>query len=503
MPTSPTRRRPMAAISVISTLSLALALAGCASTGGLEPSAEMRDVDGYGVSRSLAGAPLSEAAFPQREWWTTLGDPQLDALIAEALKDSPSLVAADARLRKAQAQAGLADAARKPTVGASAQYAVAQLPKGLAGDELGGELLHNAVLMLNFDWPLDVWGGKRAEYEAALDQVHATQIEAQAARLTLAANIARSYIALAQAFDAQEVAQREQQRSERLQQLSRQRVAAGIDNQLSLRNAETAIATAKAQAEAAQQQIDALRNAIAALLGQGPDRGLDIAKPRLLDAPAPALPGALPSELLGHRPDVVAARWRVEAAGQGIKSAKAKFKPSIDLSAIVGLAATGFSDLFDSDALLGFGGPAISLPVFDGGQLRNNLAARDADYDLAVANYDQTVVDALHQVADALQSIRSLDAQAASLEQARSAAEAALKLADTRYQAGLGTQLDVLSTQRPLLQIEQQIAGLRAQRYAATVDLDRALGGGLDFDAPAVSGNDTPSSSNIAKAPTP
>lgn len=461
-----------------------LLVSGCASTGDLQPASAPVDPAGYALARSLAGAPLSDAAFPNRDWWRALGDPQLDALVDEALRGTPSLAAADARVRKAQAQAGLADAARKPTLGGSAQYAVAQLPEGLAGDEIGGQLMHNAVLMVNFDWPLDVWGGKRAEYEAALDQAHALQVEAQAARLALAANVARGYVALAQAFDALDVANREQARSERLLQLAKQRVDAGLDNRIALRNTETMIATAKAQAGAAQQQIDALRNTLAALLGQGPDRGLAIARPQLLKAPAPALPSVLPSELLGHRPDVVAARWRVEAAAQGIRTAKASFKPSIDLSGLVGLASTGFSDLFRSDSLLGFGGPAISLPIFDGGRLRNNLAARDADYDLAVADYDATAVQALHDVVDALQAIRSLDEQSASLQQAQAAANAALDLAQARYKAGLGTQLDVLAAQKPLLQIEQQAAGLRAQRYAAGIDLNRALGGGLEVASP-------------------
>ena len=459
-------------------------LAACASTGGLQPAAEPHPIDGHVVTRSLSGAPLSPAEFPAQDWWRSLGDPQLDALIAEALQGSPSLAAADARVRKAQAQAGLANAERKPTIGASGQYVVAQLPSGLAGDEIGGQLMHNAVLMLDFKWPLDVWGGKRADYLAALGQAHASEIEAQAARLTLAANVAHGYVALAQAFDSLDVANHEQARSEQLLGLSRQRVKAGIDSQLSMRNAEVSIATAKAQAEVAQQQIDSLRNAIAALLGESPDRGLAITRPQLLQAPAPGLPSVLPSELLGHRPDVVAARWRVEAAAQGIKSAKAKFKPSIDLSALVGLAATGFSGLFDNDALLGFGGPAISLPIFDGGRLRQNLASHDADYDLAVAGYDQTVVDGLHQVVDAVQAIRSLDAQSASLEQARAAAASAYDLASKRYHAGLSNQLDVLAVQKPLLQIEQQLVGVRAQRYAAAIDLDHALGGGLQPDAP-------------------
>lgn len=462
----------------------ALLVSGCAGTGDLQPASAPHDPTGYALTRSLAGAPLSDAAFPNRDWWRALGDPQLDVLIDEALRGTPSLAAADARVRKAQAQAGLADAARKPTVGGSAQYAVAQLPEGLAGDEIGGRLMHNTVLMVNFAWPLDVWGGKRAEYAAALDRAHASQVEAQAARLALAASVARGYVALAQAFDTLDIANREQARSERLLQLAKQRVDAGLDNHIALRNTETLIATAKAQAGAAQQRIDALRNTLAALLGQGPDRGLAIARPQLLKAPAPSLPSTLPSELLGHRPDVVAARWRVEAAAQDIKSAKASFKPGIDLSALVGLASTGIEDLFRSDSLLGFGGPAISLPIFDGGRLRNNLAARNADYDLAVADYDATAMQALHEVVDAVQAIHSLDAQSASLQQAQAAASAALDLAQARYKAGLGTRLDVLAAQKPLLQLEQQTADLRAQRYAAGIDVNRALGGGLEVASP-------------------
>src|SRR5690606_24080352 len=121
------------------------------------------------------------------------------------------------------------------------------------------------------------------------------------------------YVALAQAFDDLDLARREQARTDDLVTLGQQRIAAGLDNQAALRGNEAMAAAARAQAEAAQQRIDGLRNALAALLGQGPDRGLAIQRPHLLEAPAPALPSVLPSELLGHRPDVVAARWRVEA----------------------------------------------------------------------------------------------------------------------------------------------------------------------------------------------
>ena len=309
---------------------------------------------------------------------------------------------------------------------------------------------------------------------------------------------ARTYIALAQAFDTQDVATREQARASRLRELAAQRVEAGLDNQLQLRNADTSIGIAGQQVQAAQQQIDALRNALAALLGKGPDRGLDIARPQVLQAAAPNVPAVLPSELLGRRADVVAARWRVEAAARGVDAAQAAFKPSINLSALVGLAAGNLSDLFGSDAALGLGGPAISLPIFDGGRLRAGLSQRDADYDLAVASYNQTLVTGLREATDALQSARAFDAQIATVSEAAEAARQAFALADTRYQAGLGHQLDVLAAQRPLFQLEQQLAALRAQRLGAAVDLDRALGGGLAPTAPTSS-----STHDIAGATTP
>jgi NodT family efflux transporter outer membrane factor (OMF) lipoprotein len=500
------RHRPPRGLPFVLSFSCAaaalLVLAGCASSRGLAPGGRAIEADSLVATRSLGTPALSDAAFPARDWWTTLGDPQLDALIDEALRDSPSLAVADARVRQASAQAGLADAARRPTLGASARESVVRLPETLAPEPLGGDLSASTVLMLDFKWSPDLWGGKRAKYEAAVGQARAAQVDAQAARLTLSSNVARGYIALAQAHEMLDVAQREQARASHLRDLARQRVEAGLDNQLQLRQSESTIATARQQAQSAQQQIDALRNALAALLGKGPDRGLDITRPHLLDAPTPTMPAVLPSELLGHRADVVAARWRVEAASRGIDASKAAFKPSINLNALVGLASSGLSELFSGDALLGFGGPAISLPIFDGGALRSQLARSDADYDLAVASYNQALVGALHEVTDAVQAARSLDAQIASATQARDAAQAALQLADTRYQAGLGTQLDVLSAQRPLLQLEQQLAALRAQRYAATVDLDRALGGGLAPAGPDAA-SESHSSPDLAGAPTP
>jgi NodT family efflux transporter outer membrane factor (OMF) lipoprotein len=476
------------------TLALAFLVAGCASTHGLAPQDHPTQADSIAAARSLG--EFSSAGFPRTDWWKALGDPQLDALIDEALAGTPTLAAADARLRAAIAQAGLAESARKPNVGVGAQYSGLRIPETVAPEPLGGSYKGIVLLTMNFKYDPDFWGAKRAKWQAAIGQARAAEVEAQAARLELASNIATTYVVLAQAHAAQDVALAEQARASHLLDLSRQRVDAGLDSQLPLRQAETGVAAARQQATAAQQQIDAARNALAALLGKGPDRALSIGKPALLSAPAPGVPSVLPSELLGHRPDVVAARWRVEATQRGIDASKAAFYPSVNLAGMIGLASGGLSDLFGTDALLVQGGPAISLPIFDGGGLRNQLAKSDADYDLAVAAYNQSLVAALREVTDALQAARSIDAQIASAREASDAASAAWQLAQSRYRAGLGTQLDVLAAQQPLLQLDQQLAALRAQRLTDVIDLDRALGGGLDPVAPA-------SASDLAKAATP
>ncbi len=486
--------RPLPPSRCVRPLSAAFALAllaGCASTHGLAPASSPRDPDALAASGTFSGT-LSPAAWPSPQWWRAWNDPQLDALMTEALAGTPSLAAADARVRKAAAQADLVDAARQPSATGSVRYSGAYLPESLVPAPFGGEYSGVELGMVQFSYAPDLWGGQRARWEAAVDLARAAEIDAQQARLLLSANIARAYVGLAQAFDAKAVAESEAARASRQLELARSRARAGLDNALQTRQSEGAVAAAAQQAQAAQQRIDALRNALAALLGQGPDRGLSIAAPALLETDAPALPSALPSELLGHRPDVVAARWRVEAASRGIDASKAEFYPSVNLSAMVGLAAGKLSDLFTRDAAFGTGGPAISLPIFNGRRLRGQLATSDADYDLAVAQYDQSLVGALREVADALQGARALDTQLAALADAREAARRARALAETRHRAGLGTRLDVLAAQKPVLQLDAQIAALRAERRNAAADLAVALGGGATPSSPDSSSRTAP-----------
>ena len=464
-------------------LATALLATACASTGDIASQGVMRDAGSLQSNASLAGTRVSNAAWPSDRWWTAFGDPQLDALVDEALANAPSIEAADARTRKALAQAGLADAARKPTLGAGAQVLGAQLPPALVGDEIGGDFKVVNVLTLSFAWNPDIWGASRSKWQAAVGSARASEVDAQSARVTLAANVARTYVNLARAFDALDAAKAEAARADALIALNQQRIKAGLDNTIALNQNRSASASARQQAQAAQHDVDSLRNALAALLGAGPDRGLEIARP-MLKTPGLALPSELPSELLARRADIVAARWRVEAAQHGIDASKAAFYPSINLSALAGLAAGNLGDLFGSDALLLNGGPALSLPIFEGGRLEQQLRSSDADRDLAIATYNETLIGAIRDVANAVQTARAMDAQIASTTSARDAAAKAHALVLQRQRAGLATQLDVLAAQAPLLRLDQQLAALVAARRIASIDLDQALGGGIAIDAP-------------------
>src|SRR5262249_2808149 len=153
------------------------------------------------------------------------------------------------------------------------------------------------------------------------------------------------------------------------------------------------------------------RHAIAALMGAGPDRGLAIARPEVTLVRAFGLPRELAADLLGRRPDIVAARLRAEAAARRIDQARAAFYPNVNLVAFAGVQSIGLDMLGRSGSSIGSIGPAISLPIFDGGRLRSQLRGADADYALAVANYDDTVVRALQDVADATASQRALGGQ--------------------------------------------------------------------------------------------
>ena len=462
---------------------LTLALAGCVSSGGLHPDGTPTDPASLKADRSVAGFNLSSAAWPSTDWWTGLGDPQLDALIAEALQDNPGLGVAAARARAAQAEAGIADAARGPSVNGGAAVAGARPPAALLGNKAHFAMAKYGYA--SFKWDLDLWGGKRAAWEAAVGQARAAEVDARAARIELSGNVARAYAQLGYAFTQQDLAAGELKRADQSRELTRQRVAAGIDNQIQLKQSDAEVASAEQDTALAKRAVDAARSSLSVLLGKGPDRGLEIARPQLLQPTALAVPTNLPLELLGHRADLVAARWRVEAAGKDIKAAKTEFLPNISIGAMAGVISMGGGNPFSLAGRFYQFGPSLSLPIFDGGKLRANLSGKDAQYDLAVAQYNQTLVGALNQVTDDLSALQSVQEQLTAQQRAQDAAQQAWQLALQRYQAGIGSYLEALVVRQQLLAANRGMAALQVQQVDLSVQLIQALGGGFQPQAEA------------------
>lgn len=477
------------------------ALGACASMQGLLPSTAQREASALHSEHSLANIKLSDAAWPASDWWRALGDPQLDALIEEALSGNPTLEAVDARTRLALAQADSADAAQKPTVGAGVGASGIRIPESIVAPPIGGgySTLYRATI--NFDYGLDLWGGKRAAWEAAVDRVHASEVDAQAARVVLSGNVARAYADLANAFAISDGAQRELDRATGVRKLTDQRVRAGVDSVLQFKQADARIPAARQQVSASQLDIARARSALAGLLGAGPDRGLAIERPKMLKAVALELPSRLPAELLGRRADIVAARWRVEAASRDIDVAKAAFYPNFDLTAAFGIASLGLSNFLTAQSRYYQIAPALSLPIFDGGRLRSGLSTRDAQRDLAVADYNQRLVSALRIVTDAITAMRSFDEQVAAGDEAAATLRAGYDLAMQRYNGGIGNYLEALSVQQALLVAEQQATRLRAQRTDAAIDLVQALGGGYLPDSQDAALRERATSTSIEASP--
>ena len=462
-------------------LALVLVLAGCASSRGLSTLATLDDPNRLAASSTLRGQTLSPAAWPKADWWKALGDPQLDRLMDEALAGAPSLRLAEARVRRAIGVAQLQGAARYPSLEASGSVIRQRFSEhGLIPPPFAGAYLTMPQLQASASYELDLWGKNRAAYEAAVGEANAAQIDAQAARLTLAVNVALAYGQLERAYLQLDVAEKSLQQRDQVFALTRQRYEAGLDSRLALKQAEAALPATKEQIAQLQETIGLLRNQLAALIGQGPDRGVAIARPVTFIATPLALPSVLPAELLGRRPDIVAQRWRVEAARRQIDVAKAQFYPNVSLTGFAGLQSISLSGFLDSGNRTFGIGPAISLPLFDSGRLRGNLSTRNADYDAAVEQYNQALVDALREVADQLTSWRSLQEQLVQQAAAQATTQEAYDLALLRYREGVGNYLEVLSAESQLLQQQSLEADLKARGLALSINLVRALGGGFD-----------------------
>jgi NodT family efflux transporter outer membrane factor (OMF) lipoprotein len=458
----------------------AIALAaGCASDGGLKPQAHLQDANQLQAGATMARMEVSPAAWPARDWWRRYSDAQLDRIVDEALAASPNMRAAEARVRQAAAVAEITGAALSPQVtGGARSNRVEFSGNSNAPKPLAGSWKWSNEASLNFGYELDFWGKNQAALDAAVGRQKAAEVEAEAARLLLTVGITQTYLKLSQLYAQRDLGELVLKQRRQVLELTAQRVAANIDSQADLKQAELAIPIAQTDIATTDEAIALVRNQLAALIGAGPDRGAGIARPQLKSARPAATPSMLPSELLARRPDVVAQRWRVESLRKDIDVAKAQFYPTINLNGLVGLQSLGFGAFLQGGSGIASAGAGLSLPIFDGGRLRGNLALRDADYDIAVEAYNQTLVEALRDVVSQLVSIGWLAERNTLQARALATAQQAYDLSLQRYRSGVGNYLQVLATQIQVLAQHRAQIDLDTRAFDLDMQLARALGGG-------------------------
>lgn len=455
-----------------------VALTGCASMG---------DVEG---PRSTVKTPESLGAIdagwhgPPSRWWERYQDPGLNALIDQALSQSPDIRLAQARVSQAAAGADRAGAERGPEVDGSVSATRKRYAQQYDADApLAGHYGSTYVLEAEARYTFDFWGRQRATLKAALGKTAARQAELRSAKVLLTSQIVENWFELSRLLKMRKLAEVALELRTRTLRVVESRVQAGLDTEVERWQAKGDLPATERDIAELDERISLQRNTLAALAGLPMDALADAA-PGMKSALDARLPSSIPAELIGQRADVVAARWRVEAATQGVKAAKADFYPNINLRAFAGLArqdlSVGLSDWLDAGSRTYGIEPAISLPIFDAGRLHAQLKERSADVDVAVETYNQTLLAAVRDVANQIASLDALEPQLRAQERTLTARRAAFDLAKRQYASGLTNYLTVLNTQNALLQARKQQADIRSRALVLDAELNRALGGGFD-----------------------
>lgn len=456
---------------------LSLLLAGCApfpKVSSPEPEIGVQTL----ASKESFSAPSGN--WPSDRWWTQYDDSQLDKLMVEALRESPSLRVAQARVRRAQAVGLVAGAPLLPQVGLEATAGVQRLSYNyLTSPESVARGWNDAgQVALDMRWEIDFWGKYRAGLAAATSEIEARRAELAQAELVLTTSLASSYAELARLYALKDTAERAVKVRAQTQSLFAERQLHGLETKASVLEAQAKEAQAQTEDLFLAEQIALQKNRLASLLGAGPDRGLEIRRPGAVLQKSLSLPTELAADLIGRRPDVMAARLQAQAQSNLVKSREADFYPNVNLAAIIGLQSLGLNVLGQSGSTYGRVGPAISLPIFTGGRLQGELLGARAEFDVSVAVYNNTLIHALQNVADVVTSYRALKGQLTQAERGLTAALQANQLASGRYRGGLSSYLEVLVSEDIMLTSLRVVTELRARNFVLDVALVRALGGG-------------------------
>ena len=454
-------------------LTLLLLVVGCSFAPEYRPP-QMNLPEAYqGDGPWQAATPKDDIA--RGDWWTIFGDPELDRLEELALSGNPGLQVALARLQQARAALGVSRSGYYPQLDLNPGSVRSRTSADFTSS---GEPEYSTVIDLPLDlaYEIDLWGRVRNTARAAEAAADAQTADYRTALLSLQVEVARSWFAL-RALDS-ELALLERTTALRRDNLKlvRSRFEAGESGKIDLSRAETELNSAEIEAREVARRRQLLQHSLAELVGQPAS---DFTIPSLpLDLAPPDIAPGVPTTLLERRPDVAAAERRMAAANADIGIARAAFFPSITLFGSAGFRSAEAADLFKSNNQTWAIGPNISLPIFKGGRNRANLKGAWAAWDEAVAGYRQTVLGAIGEVEDSLSNLHFYQAQAGLLQAAIKSSGQAAELSRKRYRAGLVSYLEVVDTERTMLQFQRQAARILGQQLETSTFLVKAIGGG-------------------------
>lgn len=431
----------------------------------------------------LADYTKDQAAtvYPEKEWWSLYGDPQLTWLIEEGIKQSPRMAEAAARIEKATALAELAGAplfpqltgqgyAQKYKQSYNMGFPAAFVPKGYR---------ESARASLDFSYEIDFWGKNRSALKAAISEAQAAGLEAEQAKIILATTIARIYASFSELYAEWDNAQRSHVIRQKTVKLFEERHHNGLENLGSLEQAKANLAGVEAEIAALEENIDIARNQLTLAVGSTPDLVDKITRPQIDQIRPLTIPAPMPADLISRRPDLIAATLKLEALAKKVKVARAGFYPNINLAAYFGRQSLGFDNFFTSGSDIGAFGPALHLPLFKGGEIKARYKGAKADFHTALAAYEYTVGHALYEVAAAVASQKKLGLRIAKTREALTAAERAYQVIQDRYKGGLSNYIEVLAAEDKLIEGRRAMARILARAFTLDIDLIKALGGGF------------------------
>ena len=439
---------------------------------------------------SEGAAHATSAPAQTAAWWSSFDDPTLSSLIEQSAAQNLDVRQAVLRIEEAQAQAAVVAGGLWPSFSANTSWSRERLSTNTPNGAIFGlnfpglpptlvNPFNEYQLGLSASWTLDLFGTARRSIEAADAEMQAAVEGEHAALLSMVSDVAATYIGLRGAQLQRAILERSLATQRDLLQLTRDRRNAGLTSDLDVENATAEVGTTEAEVPLVERQITVDINQLSELMAKPPEAlRAELAQARPVPPAPPVVPIGLPSDLARRRPDIRQAEANLHAATAEIGVAVSNYFPQLTLTAAGGYQSEGLSELIATASRFATLGPAIELPIFEGGRLRATVRLQRLKAKEAAVVYAQTVLAALNQVEDALAAYGSDQSRRASLQTAVTASREARLLARQRYQSGIASFIDVLDAERTEEQNELALADATTAVSADLVQLYRALGGG-------------------------